>query len=98
MNINSNGLRKTSSIKLPNLMNYLIIYLSVTVLLCFFGPIHFNIRNPGLVIFYLILYHAALWVGYKSANRNDIRKYKEFSIHEFSAVSYTHLDVYKRQS
>jgi hypothetical protein len=84
MNINSNGLRKTSSIKLPNLMNYLIIYLSVTVLLCFFGPIHFNIRNPGLVIFYLILYHAALWVGYKSANRNDIRKYKEFSIHEFS--------------
>ena len=65
----------TKSVKLPNLMKYLIIYLCITVFLCFFGPIHFNIRNPLLLLFYISAYHLALWVGYKAACKGDIRKY-----------------------
>lgn len=68
----------TKSIKLPNLMKYLLIYLCITVFLCFFGPIHFNIRNPLLLLFYISAYHLALWVGYKIACEVDIRKYPVF--------------------
>lgn len=74
----------TKSIKLPNLMKYLLIYLYITVFLCFFGPIHFNIRNPLLLLFYISAYHLALWVGYKAACKSDIRKYPVLAPPSFS--------------
>ena len=64
-----------ASVKLPNLMKYLVIYLCFTVFLCFFGPIHFNIRNPEIMIFLLTAYHIALLVGYKAGERKDNLRY-----------------------
>lgn len=70
MNLKLNG---AASVKLPNLMRYLVTYLCFTVFLCFFGPIHFNIRNPGIMIALLTVYHAALLIGYNWGTRKDIR-------------------------
>ena len=72
-----------TSVKLPNLMRYFLFYLCSTVFLCFFGPIHFNLRNPWLLLLYLTLYHIALWLGYKVATKNDIRKYPYLEKAEF---------------
>lgn len=68
------------NIKLPNLMRYFLIYLWGTVFLCFFGPIHFNIRNPLLLIFLLTMYHIALQIGYKTAYNYDVTYYSNVDI------------------
>lgn len=66
MNLNVANMNRR---KLPNLMKWFVLYLTITVFLFFFGPIHFNIRNPGLVVLYLTLYHIALLLGYKCAEK-----------------------------
>lgn len=72
------------SIKLPNLMRYLLIYLCFTVFLCFFGPIHFNIRNTWILLAYLAVYHLALWLGYKIACKKDAERYPMLEDTNFS--------------
>lgn len=81
MNSETNG---AASVKLPNLMKYLVIYLCFTVFLCFFGPIHFNIRNPGIMIAMLTAYHAALLIGYTWGTRRDIRMHPVVKEAEFT--------------
>ena len=60
--------------QLPNIMRWLIIYLVATILLCFFGPIEWNIRNSGLVVFYLACYMIALKVGYDVGFRKKVKE------------------------
>ncbi len=63
----NNGLNiriNRQTIKLPNLMKYALLYLSGTVFMFFFGPITWKVKNPGIILFYLILYNVALGFGY----------------------------------
>lgn len=76
----------TKSIKLPNLMKYFVIYLCFTVVLCFFGPIHFNIRNPGIMIALLTAYHVALLIGYRWGTKKDIRIFPVIKEAEFTFI------------
>ena len=89
MNSETNG---AASVKLPNLMKYLVIYLCFTVFLCFFGPIYFNIRNPEIMIALLTAYHVALLIGYSWGTRKDIRicpvvKEAEFTVRDAIRVN-----------
>lgn len=72
------------SVKLPNLMNCFVAYLCFTVFLCFFGPIHFNIRNPGIMILLLTAYHIALLLGYRWGTKKDVLKYPVAEEAEFT--------------
>ncbi len=52
-------------IKLPNLMKWAIVYLTITVFLYFFGPIDWKTKNTPLVVVLLLLYEVALALGYR---------------------------------
>ncbi len=53
-----------------NIMAAMQVYLTLTVLLCLFGPIEWRIVNTPLVLFYVIAYQGALWLGYTSGMRS----------------------------
>lgn len=74
--------------KLPDLMKWIIIYLTITVLLYFFGPIDWKTKNTILVVVYLALYEAALLFGYKFGLRRyydgaeEVHSSEEFTFHD----------------
>lgn len=74
--------------KLPNLMKWIVVYLTFTILLFFFGPIDWKVKNVFVVVVYLTLYEMALLVGYKiGINRyfegnDEIHTPDEFSIND----------------
>lgn len=63
------GNRDIRNPRILNPMKWLQVYLLMTVLLCFFGPIDWKIKNPGLVVIYLVAYQVSLVFGYNSGMR-----------------------------
>lgn len=61
----------TGKHQLFNIMKWMQLYLVITLLLAFFGPIDWKIRNPGLVVFYILSYQIMLWLGYRFAMRKE---------------------------
>ena len=72
--------------KIPDIMKYSLIYLTTTVLLFFFGPISWKVKNPGIVIIYLVLYEIALGLGYK-LGRYSKRAPEEKSINDHQNIT-----------
>lgn len=68
-----------------NIIKYIEIYLSLTVLLYFIGPITWKTDNTFLTFLLIALYQFALYIGYKkgSINTKIIRDSKFFNVNSF---------------
>lgn len=67
--------------QLFNIMRWMQLYLFFTLFLAFFGPIDWKIKNPILVVFYVVSYQIMLWIGYSFAMRKETSTNKLVSAH-----------------